>query len=85
MLKVEPTEAENVVVPWPEDADEGWLTGLAEELDISVRSAGDDAAQARADQMILRAKLNLSQKDCDLLRAAADSLRGRRYARSTPA
>jgi adenine-specific DNA-methyltransferase len=64
MLKVEPTEAENVVVPWPEDAEGTWLTALAQELDVSVRNNGDKTAQTLADEVILRTRLSLSQKDC---------------------
>jgi hypothetical protein len=85
MLKLEPTEAGNVLVPWPGDAGGAWLTRLAEELDISVRQQGNGAVPAGADTAILQERLGLSPSDCDLLRSAAETLRERRYCRSTPA
>jgi hypothetical protein len=85
MLKVEPSEAENVVVPWPADAETTWLTALAKELDLSARNDGDETAQTLADEVILRTRLNLSHKDCNILRTAANVLRSRRYARSASA
>jgi adenine-specific DNA-methyltransferase len=85
MLKLEPTEAANVLVPWPGDAAGAWLTRLAEELDISVRQQGNGAVPAGADTAILQERLGLSPSDCDLLRSAAETLRERRYCMSTPA
>ena len=82
MLKMEPTEAENVVVPWSHGADLSVLTGLAEELDSLVREGDDATAQARADATILQRGMGLSASDCHLLQMAADLLRSRRYSRS---
>jgi predicted RNA methylase len=85
MLKVEPTEAEKVVLPWPQGVGEPWLTELAEQLDLSLRQQGSEVTQALADASILRQAMGLSQGDCDLLRAATDVLRNRRYSRSSSA
>lgn len=85
MLKVEPTEAESVVLPWPQGAGQPWLADLARELDTSVREDRAGVAQSRADAAILQSKLGLSRADCDLLQAAAETLRGRRCSRSASA
>jgi hypothetical protein len=84
MLKVEPTEAERVILPWPDDPDGEWLAGLAEELDTLVRQQGDDAARAWADEVILRKRIGLDRDDCDRLRTAAEALCARRHTRSVP-
>lgn len=78
MLKLEPTEAESVLVPAPDRSVAGRLEGLADELDAISRRHGDDAARARADRVILIGELGLSAADCDLLAAAANKLRARR-------
>jgi len=82
MLKLEPTEAENVIVAWPQHTN-GKLKAMLEELDTLVRSGDIAHAQARADAMILREGIGLSKNDCRLLQEAADTLRDRRYSRST--
>src|SRR5262249_15199901 len=78
MLKLEPTEAENVLVPSPETSQVSALAELAEELDETVRDAGEEGAQDRADAVILKKMLGLTSTECDLLRSAANTLRGRR-------
>jgi adenine-specific DNA methylase len=78
MLKLEPTEAENVLVANPDTSQASDLTGLAEELDEAVRKDGEEAAQERADSVILREMLGLTSTDCELLRSAANTLRARR-------
>jgi adenine-specific DNA methylase len=83
MLKLEPTEAENVLVPLPPER--SGLDGLADELDSALRRQEDISTQVRADMLILREGLGLSRSDCDLLRRAAATLRSRRYGRSVPA
>jgi hypothetical protein len=80
MLKMEPREAENVVVPFLPNPQEPWLEGLAEELNSLIRNK-DPRAPEIADSVILKKGLGLSQVDCDLLRSAADALRERRYSR----
>ena len=82
MLKIEPTEAENVLLPFPEKTGDSWLFDLARELDASVRSEGDGVGRTCADEVILRDALGLSRADCQLLRTAGDVLRDRRYSRS---
>lgn len=79
MLKLEPTEAENVLVPSPDSTDTRKLTSLAEEMDNLFRTVGEDAAHERADAAILKGMLGLSSSDCKLLRTAAAVLRARRY------
>jgi hypothetical protein len=81
MLKLEPTEAENVRIPWPGDLDRAWLASLAEELDALTRGGGERLAQGRADEEILRKGLGLSRNDCEALRTAAVALHDRRYGR----
>jgi hypothetical protein len=82
MLKLEPTEAERVLVPWP-GAD--GLEELAGELDALARQRGGEAAQDRADDAILRRGLGLTRAEVATLRAAASALRSRRYGRGTSA
>lgn len=81
MLKLEPTEAEGVAVAVPESADSA-LVELSAELDARLRNGRFSEAEAIADRLILRSSLGLSERDCSLLRLAADSLRTRRYSRS---
>jgi hypothetical protein len=81
MLKLEPKEAQNVLVACRTKAN-GQLAQLAEELDSLIRGGHDLEAHARADAVILKAGLGLSERECRILRMAADQLRNRRYARS---
>ena len=81
MLKLEPTEAENVLIPSPEKSAMRTLANLAAELDELVRRFGEEAARQRADAVILEGMLGLGKGDCDLLRHAADALRARRLDR----
>lgn len=83
MLKLEPTEAENVLVASPDSSRSAELAELAEELDHVVRRGDDDAAQEQADAVILRKTLGLTTADCDLLRSATDTLRARRGYRNS--
>lgn len=78
MLKLEPTEAENVLVPCPNGSRTSDLMELAEELDHTVRDAGELAAQDRADKVILKRILGLTSTECELLSSAATTLRSRR-------
>ena len=79
MLKLEPTEAEKILVPWPRVAT-SQLTELAGELDELARRSkpvGD-----RANEEVLQQQLGLSRSDCQLLSSAVDTLRGRRLRRN---
>lgn len=80
MLKLEPTEAERVLVPITPKKDN--LESLAVELDQIARTGGDEACKAFADRHLLRRCLGLSAADVRLLRDAAVLLRGRRIGRS---
>lgn len=84
MLKLEPTEAQDVVLVCHVSVN-GKLAQLAEEPDGLVRSGKEEEAHLRADNVILKEGLGLTRKDCRLLRCAADHLRNRRYARSATA
>ena len=84
MLKIEPTEAATVLVAATKGSTRR-LHILARELDILVRRGDRELARVRADEAILRDVVGLDQKDCRILNAAADSLRARRYSRSTAA
>ena len=78
MLKLEPTEAENVRVPFPGDSNHSSLESIADELDELSRNQGHVAAVARADEQLLCNMLGLSKSDCKLLNSAAEQLRARR-------
>ncbi|CAN5626317.1 class I SAM-dependent methyltransferase [soil metagenome] len=79
MLKLEPSEAKRVMVPFP--AANGELVGLAEDWDAIVRRDGEDKARRHANEVILEGVLGLSKGECRLLRDAAEGLRSRRYRR----
>ncbi|HWQ15964.1 MAG TPA: N-6 DNA methylase [Roseiflexaceae bacterium] len=80
MLKLEPTEAERVVVPLFQ-ASTVRVGAAAHELDLLLRNGSDEQARERADHMVLREVVGLSKQDCQLLSTAADMLRDRRYHR----
>lgn len=79
MLKLEPGEAERVVVPVPGSSDR--LDNLAAELDQTARREGDAACARTADRQLLQKGLGLTAADCRLLRDAAEALRNRRMSR----
>jgi adenine-specific DNA methylase len=78
MLKLEPSEAENVLLA----SGNGRNAPLMEDLDALVRSGREADAQAHADQVVLRAGLGLAPRDIERLREGARILQQRRYARS---
>ncbi|MBM4037062.1 MAG: SAM-dependent DNA methyltransferase [Planctomycetes bacterium] len=78
MLKLEPTEAGNVLLAASGPGD-GHLDGLARELDCMLRRGEQTAARDLADRTLLIGGLGLDEKDCRVLRRAADLLRQRRY------
>ena len=82
MLKLEPTEAQSIVLA--AKSHNGTLPALAEEIDALLRNGREMAARERVDGVILRQGLGLSLKECRVLRTAADKLRTRRYSRSAP-
>ncbi|MCL5742617.1 MAG: SAM-dependent methyltransferase, partial [Acidobacteria bacterium] len=80
MLKLEPTEAERVLVPITPKKDN--LEALALELDQIARSRGEEACVSHADHSLLRRRLGLSVADVRLLCDSAALLRERRTSRS---
>jgi hypothetical protein len=81
MLKLEPTEAQRVLLAVATGGDDK-LAQLTQELDLLIRSGLNEEARRRADAEILKQGLGLSEADCLILRAAANRLRVRRYSRS---
>ncbi|MBF6592843.1 MAG: N-6 DNA methylase [Thermaceae bacterium] len=79
MLKLEPTEAERVVIAKPNL--NGSLGALAHDLDALHRAGKGKEGLEQADRTVLRDSLGLSKRDCDLLSGAAQSLRERRQNR----
>ncbi len=80
MLKLEPTEARRVAVVvsgFPAKA----LSELAQELDGVLRARGDSTARERADEVLLRDALGLSQADILRLREGWLTLKRRRLSK----
>lgn len=69
MLKLEPSEAERVLVPFP--SSQRRETGFIGRLDAAMRADGDAAAAELADHHVLRSGLGLSATECALLRDGA--------------
>lgn len=78
MLKMEPTEARNVMVPVVEGS---IVDDLCDEVDGVCRGEGTEAARSVVDNEILRKHLGLSGHDCELLRKGARILAERRSQR----
>jgi adenine-specific DNA-methyltransferase len=79
VLKLEPTEAERLVLPRP-SARHGRLLNA---VDDSLRARRYDELQAAVDQAVLVEDLGVSAEDVAALRGAVARLRGRRRARAT--
>lgn len=79
MLKLEPTEAENVLIPWPA-LRQSQLSEFAGVLDQLARRA--HSIEDHANKEILQEQLGLSEGDCRLLAEAAETLRRRRLTRN---
>lgn len=77
MLKLEPSEAQNVLLPIAGMP----LQDLALEVDELVRAGRRAAARDRVDEALLRDTLGLSAAEIQLLRKATDQLMTRRYYR----
>lgn len=78
LLKMEPSEARNVLLPVVKAHG---IPALAKELDEVWRKCGVEDTRARADDEILRNRLGLSKRDCYLLRIGAQTLLDRRHHR----
>ena len=72
MLKLEPSEAERVLIPLPDRRE---LPGLLSSLDGLTRGKDAEAATDLVDRIVLRRKLGLSASECVALRAAAAEMR----------
>ena len=82
MLKLEPREAESVVLVWPAIS-AGRMEEIAEELDILSRNAEIERVQQRADEIFLKGELGLTARECVELYNAADLLTRRRMCKLT--
>lgn len=80
MLKIEPGEAEKIVLP-KLDADIKKLENLADELHHLMKKGQVEQAQNLADQLILRKGLGLTEKEVMALSQASQYLRLRRQRR----
>jgi adenine-specific DNA-methyltransferase len=81
MLKLEPTEAERVVVA-NATMKKTEAVGLVRELDRMIRVEKEQDAQNLVDQRVLRDGLGLSASDCATLQRATETLRNRRRMRT---
>ncbi len=80
LLKLEPSEAERVLVALPgPDSPEDSLQGV----DTLMRHGSPGIAQATVDRMILGNHIGLSRADCRILREAINVLRARRLPRAS--
>ena len=80
MLKLEPTEAEQVALVAPSRRGASW-NEVADNLDHLLRKGEKHKAIALADSKILMKSVGLDQHDCNLLAQAAQLLRDRRLKR----
>ncbi|OGO11081.1 MAG: hypothetical protein A2Y93_04255 [Chloroflexi bacterium RBG_13_68_17] len=81
LLKLEPSEADALLLPWPDGAVSSDLSALSIELDDLVRSGKDELARQVADREILIRGLGWSQSECALLNDACVHLQERRRPR----
>ena len=77
MLKLEPTEAESVLVACPDRSD--GIGDVANQLDVLIRAGRQLEAQRLADTEILVKRVGLSRSDCRHLASSAELLRDRRH------
>lgn len=79
MLKLEPSEARNVLIPLP--GPKVLMDGVTDEVDRLVRAGRQDDATSLVNKAVLVDMLGLSMADSRLLQTAADDLKTRRYYR----
>ena len=72
MLKLEPSEAEKVLILLPCPRAQARMVS---ELDMLIRQIGEQAAMDFVDRHVLRGRLGLSATECCSLRDAADEMR----------
>jgi hypothetical protein len=77
MLKLEPTEAEKLLIPCPTDVSFR-LQDIADEVDSLLRRGADANAARLADRAVLEQGIGISSKECATLRQAAAYLQARR-------
>ena len=71
MLKLEPTEAERVLVALPKTRD---IPLLLERTDAYLRNAQTEEARSQVDSYVLRAVFGLSATECNMLADSASLL-----------
>jgi adenine-specific DNA-methyltransferase len=76
LLKLEPSEARQVLLPYPQTPRD--VSEFVHELDTVYRKNGTGVPRNHADTVILQGLLGLSRQDCDLLKDAAAELYVRR-------
>lgn len=81
MLKLEPTEAEALLVPQPDPE----LAALLPEVDEFIRVGDLERVLDLVDPVVLGAGLKLSEPQIAALRAGAEQLRARRRSRGRAA
>jgi adenine-specific DNA methylase len=77
MLKIEPGEAEKIILPKP-NTDAQRLEAIADVLDDLVKKGQVEQAQRLADQLVLRDGLGLTEKEVEALSRASQYLSLRR-------
>lgn len=82
MLKLEPGEADNCLIPSPAHLN-GELQLLHRDLDELIRCGREVEARQLADERILRWTIGLSSTECRLLREGAELLTDRRSRKSS--
>jgi len=83
MLKVEPGEAESVIVPCGQRP-EVLRKETATELDVRLRHGEFAKARELSDELYLRTELGMSAQECASLQSAALTLRNRRTQKKQP-
>lgn len=81
MLKLEPTEAENVLIACP-DFVASKFADLATEMNALGRKNSASSLEDLGNVEILQNGLGLTSRDCEILSTAAAQLRSRRMGRS---
>lgn len=80
MLKIEPREARRILIPRP-SLPSREIRKLADRADALVRDGREGEAMDLVDQVVLIGAIGLSERECLVLRKAADGLRARRCGR----
>jgi hypothetical protein len=81
MLKLEPTEAERVLLPLVR-LNDGQVSSLSSAVDRLLRLGRDSSVQDLVDELLLVRSLGLSRRECAILKEAGCALQLRRQNRS---